>query len=580
MRLYIRMPRIINGFLVLALGALLAQAIACDPGPRATSTDPALDSAASARPLLPSATLTSAKLPTPTVMPRMHTHGPPPFSFAPVPLEQRIYFAPTIVRATLLNGEPTVESVPIGQGVAPIYKAAHIFRFSVVEYLRGDGPSEVTVRHQSNGSFVSESDAWGIAKRSFEGRNASWDDREAVLFLVGQSATGVAGASGQQTQLFQFPDWAWGEFQYTIDTLNKVWLPSAQAPGVSGQSGDRGSRSYLTGYRGDGAGGAAGSGGTSSSISLADLRAQIAAADADLLAGRKGYEECLYRKFAREQDLQAEAITGNVFQPHEVHVSIESNAAWWTEVSRIDYERYEISTGYNRIWLEGADKDFFFAEIEDEDKDFRNGFAEIVATARPLPARVYRASIYGQHALLIPCDYDPRSYNILIVTVTAPEGTIHEAFFDPVAIGSAIGADGANGALEPSAFTANGTSTSLQSLKWHSSGIITLTLSPNASLSGLALDFIALDGSVALTLPASAAKTDAAAGTVTWSSAAAPWRAGDQLMLRIRNAAATTEPTPTATATPTATPTPTPTATATPTPTAAPAPPPGPVSGQ
>ena len=125
---------------------------------------------------------------------------------------------------------------------------------------------------------------------------------------------------------------------------------------------------------------------------------------------------------------------------------------------------------------------------------------------------------------------------------------IHEAFFDPVDIGSAIGADGANGALEPSAFTVNGTSTAFQSLKWHSSGIITLTLSPNASLSGLALDFIALDGSVALTLPASAAKTDTAAGTVTWSSAAAPWRAGDQLMLRIRNAAATTPTAPTPTA--------------------------------
>ncbi len=540
---------LINGFLALALGALLAQAIACDPGPHAAPTDDMLDSAASARPLLPSATPTSAKLPTPTGTPVMHAFGPPPFSFAPSPFEEYIYFTPTIVRASLLYGEPGIDTVPSSQGVAPIYKAVHLFRFNVIEYLRGEGPREITVRHQSNESFVSEEEAWGIAKRSFEVRNAAWDDREAVLFLVGQSATGAAGASSQQTQLFQFPDWAWEEFQYTIDTLNKVWLPSAQAPGVSGQSGDTGPRSYLTGYGGDRAGGAAGSGGTSSSISLAELRAQITAADADLLAGREGYEECLYRKFARQQDLQAEAITGNVFQPHEVQVSIESNAAWWTEVNRLDFERYEVSNGYNRFWLEGADKDFFFAEIEDEDKDFRNGFAEIVATTRPLPARVYRASIYGQHALFIPCDYDPRSYNILIVTVTAPEGTIHEAFFDPVTIGAAIGADGANGALKPAAFTVNGTSTSLQSLKWHSSGIITLTLRPGASISGLALDFIALDGTVALTLPASAAKTDTAAGTVTWSSAAAPWRSGDQLMLRIRNAsAAPTAPTPTAAA--------------------------------
>ena len=204
-----RMPRIINGFLALALGALLAQAIACDPGPVAAPTDAAPGSAASApSPLssespdsaasghapLPSATPISAKLPTPTGTPVMHAYGPPPFSFAPSPFEEYIYFTPIIVRASLLYGEPGVETVSSGLGVAPTYKATHIFQFNVIEYLRGEGPREITVRHQSNESFVSEEEAWGIAKRSFERRNASWDNREAVLFLVGGSAAGVGGA--------------------------------------------------------------------------------------------------------------------------------------------------------------------------------------------------------------------------------------------------------------------------------------------------------------------------------------------------------------------------------------------------
>ena len=40
----------------------------------------------------------------------------------------------------------------------------------------------------------------------------------------------------------------------------------------------------------------------------------------------------------------------------------------------------------------------------------------------------------------------------VLVTVTAPAGTVHEAFFDPVVIGSGVGADASNGVLEPKAF--------------------------------------------------------------------------------------------------------------------------------
>ena len=76
---------------------------------------------------------------------------------------------------------------------------------------------------------------------------------------------------------------------------------------------------------------------------------------------------------------------------------------------------------------------------------------------------------------------------------------MHEAFFDPVSIGSGVGADASNGVLALTAFTVGSTNTSLQSLKWES-GSATLTLSALASLSGHTLDFIALDGTVALTL--------------------------------------------------------------------------------
>ena len=132
----------------------------------------------------------------------------------------------------------------------------------------------------------------------------------------------------------------------------------------------------------------------------------------------------------------------------------------------------------------------------------------------------------------MPCNFKPdNAYLDWTVTVTAPTGTVHEAFFDPVATGSAVGADASNGALQPTAFTVGGTSTDLQSLKWES-GSVTLGLSSSVSLSGHTLDFIALDGTTALSLDGGAAAVSG--GTLTWSVATQPWQAGDLLILRIR----------------------------------------------
>ena len=66
-----------------------------------------------------------------------------------------------------------------------------------------------------------------------------------------------------------------------------------------------------------------------------------------------------------------------------------------------------------------------------------------------------------------------------------------------------------------------------------------MTLSPYAALTGQAIDFISLYGSMALTLSANDAITDNTAGTFVWPVATQPWSAGDQLMLRIRETGST-----------------------------------------
>ena len=570
--------------IAIALAALLGLIAACEPSAeldRGRIDDLASNSGRAAAPpgspiptptLEPTLTASSELIATPTPnllstasssnQPTTNTLLIPPPRLTPDTLDQYIFSADVIVRASLLSAAAAVE----GAGTA--FRPVNNLRFRAIEYLKGTGAAEFTVQVSPpayEATYGTREEAQRAAEAQLASRNSAWDDREGALFL---KTAGVSGAASASTATFNFVWLATSSpLEYTIDTIARTWLPSTSAPGAGGQS-DADIR-YLTSAGESQAEGASGSAG-STSVSLADLRSQITAMDALLEkgAGIEGYRDCIaYQLESGTVQREHEERTGNKWAPHTSQHSIASGlAAGESMFSRPESYTYKQSPTYSRYWLEGPDRAHFTVGVLDDDQDSQNGWYYYARTNRPLPAGAYQTEFHAEFWFYMPCNFDANSYIFNRLVVTAPEGTIHEAFFDPVTIGSAIGADGANGELKPAAFTANGTSTALQSLNWHSSGIIMLTLSPNASLSGLALDFIALDGSVALTLPASAAKTDSAAGTVTWSSATAPWKAGDKLMLRIRNAAATMAPTPTATATPTATPTP--------------APPPGPVSGQ
>ena len=142
------------------------------------------------------------------------------------------------------------------------------------------------------------------------------------------------------------------------------------------------------------------------------------------------------------------------------------------------------------------------------------------------------------------------------VTVTAPPGTLHELYFDPVTVGTTVAADSTNGVLEPPSFTgADGATSTISSLAWEPSatssgsasgsvGVEVVASDLNAALDEHILDFIALDGTVSLSLdvfdatvesqPASGTSTQT--HTLTWTVSRQPWTAGDKLMVRIREA--------------------------------------------
>ena len=122
----------------------------------------------------------------------------------------------------------------------------------------------------------------------------------------------------------------------------------------------------------------------------------------------------------------------------------------------------------------------------------------------------------------------------MFVTVTAPAGTLHEAFFDPVALsGGGVGATGSSGVIDPDEFTVGSDDVEIDGLEWRS-GSVALELDDYVSLSGYALDFIELDGSIDTSLDIASATVNQTAATWTWSIASQPWEDGDLLMLRIR----------------------------------------------
>ncbi len=417
------------------------------------------------------------------------------FGAATASLAERIFFSDVIVRASLVSASDG------------------LLRFRAVEYLKGTGEAEFSVRAET------------------AGRNTAWDGREAVLFLDLPETQGAAGTEFRfaDTTTFDYglddvnPDRYLGDRSegFTVDASNPVWLPAES--GAQGASGNADANpSFIADYQFPDAG-------DQDAVTLAELRAEIAWVDGG--DGVDGYDFCIRRALAWERYVRDWiAYYGSMWETPEFEQAIPSGAAEGTIIH--DYGPYHHSPAYDKFWLSGSDAHLFRSLLIDDDNEASNGYNNHVVTARPLPAGEYTFNDHGQAHFSIPCDYKNTIFLEWLITVTAPTGTIHEAFFDPVTLtAGGVGANATEGALKPAAFTVGSQSVELESLAW-SGGSAVLTLDTHVSLSGHALDFLALNGSVSLSLGGSAAT--ASGNTLTWTVATQPWQAGDKLMLRIR----------------------------------------------
>ena len=438
------------------------------------------------------------------------------------------------------------------------YESVLTYTFDAVEYLKGSGGSELVVDVPAESGewwdpHKTEREALMAGEARLESRDTLWDDREGLIFISLKAENGMeASQSGRYYFVGFYRD---PSFDFTITSdHSRAWLPSAgsiagaSADGAEGPASSDGLRFLLTAPDQDtsveeasqAAAGAPSGVGPATAVSVAEVKAVIAETDRLLKEGEgiEGYKTCIlgtyrtrrYIEWAKEHDNLNHRFDLNLDSGLPAGTVLEEGESWPYEPGKLP-----------KKWFEGRDKDLFIQELVGREvypPPYSVSLTTRTLTTRPLPAGEYRAYYSGQVPQDVPCDFDPeelRTAAEMFVTVTAPEGVVHESFFDPVDMGSAVGAGGADGVMKPESFADDsGAATTIQRIEWES-GMVEMRLDPQTDLADHHVDFIALDGSVALRLDFDDAVEagDGGKRTLTWGVCAQPWSAGDMLMLRI-----------------------------------------------
>ena len=469
------------------------------------------------------------------------------FYFGPRSLEARIVGSDAIARVKLVSTAQVVEEV---KDVIPDsgteYENALEFTFDVQEYLKGSGGSRLTaIAYDADVRFATREAAAASGEDFLSERDTRWDDREAIVFLWADSpalpSTKKADRYGLGALRFN------GEDHYTIASIHNVkWLPAASAPILDADTATGGEQRFLlwdpTAGTASGGVNAQSADAQAGTITLSELKGLIAELDAEIKAGdgSQEYWDCVYDKYVAKgrvdyykQKLAAQG-EGYYYKRHDHALAsgqaagthVYTDAIFWAGVEPPPKET--IPAKYAGMFqLDGRDSHLFGIEYPGE-----------VSLARPLLSGEYRFYFISMPKKYVVCDGLPeeeRKRHEHFVTVTAPVGTVHEAFFDLVGVGTAAVADGYRGQLAPASYTADDSEIAIQRIGWDENRAW-MEFASSPSLAGHHIDFIELDGSVGLRLDfddATAVTTEGGGQALVWGVCAQPWAADDELMLRI-----------------------------------------------
>ena len=479
----------------------------------------------------PTVTVAPAATPEPVVVAPEPTATPRPQILAPssviskpfgeTSVLERVASADVIVRAEVESVSQVVDSFSIigvdGQPKTPVFAKGLAYRFDVNEYLKGSGGNQVVgVVLDRAKTYSTKADADADTTDYLAARDTQWEDREAILFLANwRNGMPVSTKQSDRYALGAIRGGSSLEDLYTIASkYSKRWLPLATAT-TSGQQTET-ERTYMLDVN-DGTT-------ATTTITLTKIKAEVAKIAAEVAAGdgTAAYARCVYEKYAelRRNDNRVSYLARRDIVTATPRFGIGSGVAKGTRVNPDTINWLSSTSGA----LEGDQGDQ--ADLFEVDP------VGVVKTLRPLPAGEYRWVYLEQYDSLKLCNApipeSAKQRSDYIVDVTAPASTVHEAFFDPVTVGTAVKADSTNGTLSPSSF---GTTT-IESISYESS-TVKATFAPADSptdLQGGSLAFIEEDGT---TLTLAVGDSTSSGGTLTWSVTTAPWADGDKLMLRI-----------------------------------------------
>ena len=502
-------------------------------------------------------------VPTATPPPSQLYSMPPQYPPGVPSLDELIINADVIawVRPPTVTGKS--KTIASEDGVAPTYRPFIEFEFEVVEYLKGSGGDTLTVQSPQSHTYLTDGEALSASSDTLTDRrfasdalspvsSARVDDRQAVVFLRLRGENywgkyyGDSSAASASDGVYYFEDSLRVYDPNNTDMTRKAWLPlvgeaSGKSLAASDSSGDSPPK-FLNAEPTESA--IEPSVSEPNELTLEYLRSRVKAVAAMLAEGEgiEGYEECIAYKFAAERRFRArEEVEGKITNDVIREGPFDSGLPAGTEISN----SWFAGEGYRRPWYEGTDADLFQIDLVDEGVITPDYFAtrnDAVAygfstkVVRPLPSGRYEVEELSMSGKSMPCNFYIQGLEQpWVFTFEPPAGTLHEAFFDPAAIGGGAGADKDNGVLKPTAFSlADGTGVSLQSVAWNPSAV-EMRLAPHAPLAGYHADFIALDGSVSLRLDFDEASEtgEGESRGLSWPLCVQPWQAGDLLMLRI-----------------------------------------------
>ena len=462
-------------------------------------------------------------------------------------LEERILGSDVVAKVRLVSAKAVASTAAWSDNAPDETSPAAVweFRFRVLEHLKGTSANEITavvlVRGRSDDTKEEVNHALPTITAE---RDTQWDSREAIVFLK-NSDVAVPNTSQEGHYFMGFRTApATNEDGYTIASRwDRLWLPDASAASSAVSSGDQ--RFLLETPSGSGTS-STGSSGSARTISLSDMKSKIATLNTELNGGdgSDAYKECVkskYQLLRQDQHLAQKKPGSSIYSRRPGH-EVASGKPTGTVIDRDEWGFGHPPNQTGKYWLDGVSFEFFGVDTAnitpfDVDSDGTNEsirYDHRIVTNRPLPKGIYKFHYNEVWYSMIICNGHHIRYE-KTVTVTAPTGTLHELFFDPVTVGAAIGADASDGVLKPTSFTdANNASATLQRIAWVEN-TVEMMPSPNTGLANHVVDFIALDGKVILSLDADDATVDAANNTLSWPVTDPPWEEGDMLMLRIHD---------------------------------------------